>query len=154
MKLKPRDIIPLMEQAYRFATESPERTQNAAILLAWNGDWDERYIGRNHPISHRVPSVVTHAEEDAIMQAVGSRAPLRGGTMICPWACCDQCAKLIIQSGVTDLWVHKQAMDRQHENWADSIRRGHAALNACGVRVHVLDMELERPMIRWKGEPW
>lgn len=155
MKLKAREIIPIMENAYRIASESPERTQNGAVVIVYRDDCREWFVGANAPIHPDIPSVVKHAEEGAIMQAVGSRAPTRGGTIICPWACCDQCAKLIIQAGIRDLWVHKQAMDREHETWADSIKRGHAALNVCGVRVHVLDApDLKRPTIRWKGEPW
>lgn len=117
----------LIKLAYDLARKGPDpSSQNAAIIVsnlgqqvsavnqlpAWAGT---NYADRDYKLKY-----VTHAEEGAILEAARLGVSTREATMICPWAACLTCAKLIVRSGITTLVRHRQRMELSHWDLADA----------------------------------
>lgn len=128
----------IMRYAYEFAKDSPDpSTQNGAvivneILIGDHFGFEVLAHGCNtftkgvkcspekleRPLKY---SYIEHAERNCIYHAASQGVCLTGKTMICPWAACIDCARAIIQSGITKLVRHKDASDRSPERWIESI---------------------------------
>jgi dCMP deaminase len=86
----------------------PDRT---VASLAYNGfprgvdDDPRRYADR--PVKY---SMVVHAEANAILTA---REPLAGYTLYSTLMTCNECAKLIIQAGISQVVTPRPAPDRE-----------------------------------------
>ena len=130
--------------AYARALDSPDTTQNGAIIVpngdgTWN-DPDCYYGGCNDTppgilahqdrLSDREKKYlyVEHSERAAIYECASSGVPTEDATMYCPWAPCMECARAIIMSGISRLVVHKERMDLTPERWLDSVQMALAML--------------------------
>ena len=138
-----------LREAYGHALSSTDKsTQNGAIIIS--KDYGKTIAwGWNDPVAsftvndlgfgqHKY-DVTEHAERNAIYLAARWGLSLAGTTMVCPWAACPDCAKAIVQSGITTLVRHKDAIDKTPERWAEKVSIGDAILKAGGV--DVLDLE-------------
>ena len=54
---------------------------------------------------------VIHAEANAILKAARSTESTEGATLFCTHSCCVECAKMIIQSGITHFIYKTQYRD-------------------------------------------
>jgi dCMP deaminase len=54
---------------------------------------------------------VVHAEANAIFKAARSTESTEGATLFCTHSCCIECAKMIIQSGITEFIYRTQYRD-------------------------------------------
>jgi len=54
---------------------------------------------------------VIHAEANAILKAARSTESTEGATIFCTHSCCVECAKMIIQSGITEFIYRTQYRD-------------------------------------------
>jgi len=139
--------------AYKLATKSPDpSTQNAAIIRTPTFEFteseginefpagveykDERW---ERPLKYKF---IEHAERNAIFNAAKHGIPVEGSTMICPWAACSDCARAIVQSGITTLVTHKQAHDRSPEFWQKEIDVAMEIMGEAGVSVVFYDGDL------------
>lgn len=141
----------VMAQVLRQAQRSPDpSTQNGAVLIMENRDvrWvtasvnefpagveytDERWVRPNKY------QYIEHAERNCIYRAARYGISTFGGTMVCPWAACSDCARAIIQAGVQTL-VTLSPTDNTNERWMDSIAIAMQMLKEGGVTVHYLEM--------------
>ncbi|HIJ10476.1 TPA: hypothetical protein HA278_00335, partial [Candidatus Woesearchaeota archaeon] len=58
-----------------------------------------------------------------------------GLTMYCPWICCADCARAIIQSGIKKVIGHQDLVDRTPERWKKSVDVGVDMLRDAGIQV-------------------
>lgn len=160
----------LLRLAYAKAADSPDpSTQNGALLaiphehgraepllatLACNefprgvNYTDERW---ERPLKYQL---IEHAERNAVYRAAAHGICTDGLWMYCPWAACADCARAIIQAGITKLVTHKQAYDRSPARWTDSIAVAFEMLREAGVTVSWYDGTVGAPQLRHAGELW
>ena len=162
----------LLRLAYEEATKSLDpSTQNGALVVTRTGE-TTRILGAG---CNRFPrgvndttdrwndralkyKLVHHAERSALGNAMRTQniPHLDGHTLVCPWAACTECAKQIIEDGITALIIHKQAHDRTPPAsvWMDDIVVAHMALREAGVNIIVFDGIVNGPPIRHSGQYW
>jgi dCMP deaminase len=165
MLWKPNDktIRNNLAAAYNFANRRSDdpRTKNGAVIYTENSI----ACGAN-----RIPFGVAkskdrltqatkldwlvHAEVDAICQAASIGMPLMGQTLYCPWACCKDCAKAIIQSGIARVVTHRQIMDKTPLEWQYSIRIGYTMLKEAGVEYVCWSGKIGGITNLFRGEIW
>lgn len=160
------DYLPdRLREAYSLALEHShdDFTKNAALILAPSGTviaWGVNRFPRGIVVNHvrlQRPAkydYILHAEQDAIASAAASGVALAGLTMVCPWAACDACARLIIQSRIERLIVHRAAMDRTPERWARLIVVAREMFAEAGVIVHEWDGTLGGAASIIDGQRW
>lgn len=152
------DDLDWLRWAYRLATLSPDpSSQNAAVLHG--GDDDQVISGINAPprgldmstTDWRRPNkygLVEHAERQVLYAAAAAGRPTLGATMVVCWAACADCARGIVQAGVTRLVRHA----RHDGAWKDSVRIGDRILRAGGVDVVDIDGPVPgAPTVRFNG---
>lgn len=82
-------------------------------------------------------AVMEHAETGVLLSAMtlfGERSV--GAEMFAPWACCQDCARVIVAAGVSMLVVHGPAMSHTPEDWRSSIERGYATLAEANIPIY------------------
>lgn len=140
-----------MVMAYQLASSSShdKSTNNAAILVCpKSGDL---IAGANQfpvgidprdPANHEKPlkyKLMVHAERMAIYGAAIRGYPTHGGTMICPWAACPECAQAIIESGIKRLGTHRDRLMETPERWRADVALGLKMLRDAEVEVVMLE---------------
>ena len=158
--------IEIMQMAYMACTESPDpSTQNSAVLAKQNGSvfmetWavnelpngvmstEERW---ERPAKYHY---VEHAERNAIYNAARRGIATRGLVLISPWAACSDCARAIIQAGISQLIRHEHNFLPEH--WQESITRADEMLLESGVGIVDLkgDMGTEVGILRNGEKVW
>jgi dCMP deaminase len=94
-------------------------------VFPWGSDGS--YLDTKYPY-------VVHAEANAILNAT---TPLKGSTMYVTLFPCNECAKLIIQSGITELVYHSDN-NRETKEYQASMRM----LGAAGVTIRRVEGEV------------
>lgn len=137
--------------AYGDALSSPDlSTQNGAVIIK-----DNRLIGigRNEfprdvvylperlerPLKY---SYTEHAERNAILHAARHGEALEGSTMYVLWGACADCARAIIQSGITKMVTHDYYRSNTRDFWSDSIKVAFQMFEESGVEVVFSTVEL------------
>lgn len=103
-----------MNMAKLVATWSKDRSRtcgavivddrNVLVSIGWNGF--PRGINDDADVRHERPAKykwTEHAERNAIFNAAANGHPTRGCTIYLPWYPCADCARAIIQSGITHI---------------------------------------------------
>jgi dCMP deaminase len=107
----------------------PPRTQTAAGINGFP-------MGVQHtPARWERPAKymwVEHAERNAIYYAAQRGIKTHGSTMYCPWAACHDCARAIVQAGISKL---VRLPTGEHEGWNESIAIGEIILREGGVQI-------------------
>jgi dCMP deaminase len=99
-------------------------------------DLPERYENREEKYSH-----IIHAEMNTIYNASLTGVSLRGSTVYTHGLpTCSECAKGLIQAGVTRVVVRLEDIDRD-ERWRESWRRSFEMFDEAGVTVHIIGDE-------------
>jgi dCMP deaminase len=145
--------------AYRQARDSPDpSTQNGAVIMDAHGfivgqgcntfpkkvaATAERLVS---PVKYKF---IEHAERNAIYDAVFRGHSLAGTTMYAAWAACSDCARAIIQSGITELVTHD--IPQHHDQGSDSIAAGMTMLKEAGVTVRSTPGKIGGQKIRFNG---
>jgi len=122
------------------------RTQNGAVLRAKSG-----YVvaaantvpaGSLRPDRLSPPlkySFMEHAERNVIYTAARQGVATHQATLYCPWfACCD-CARAIIQAGVTRVVGHTTPRLLTPERWQETIALADDMLRDAGVELAFID---------------
>lgn len=99
-------------------------------------------------------AVVEHAERNSIYAAARLGVATTGAAMVCPWEPCTDCARAVIQSGVTRLVTHAAMNSRTPSSWAESIFLARSMLAEAGVEVVDIEAELGGPLVRHTGQLW
>lgn len=99
-------------------------------------------------------SYVEHAERNAIYSAAKNGIKTQGLTMYCYWAACTDCARAIIQSGISRLVTHKPIMDISHERWKDTIEIAFGMMREAGIKLDQVEEPINDIQIRFNGKLW
>ncbi len=121
-----------MRTAYSTATQSPDPSnQNGALLVTSGGHVLAQacnHIPRGVDITPelladrdwKIPRIA-HAEEAVIVTAARYGVRTDRLTMICPWASCLPCARMINIAGIKKLIVHSRRMETTPERFNDPL---------------------------------
>lgn len=157
-----------LRQAYQAATNSLDpSTQNGAILVYPDGHPLGGYVVvkecnrfPNGVLTHkedrwirpRKYSYIEHAERNAVYAAARRSIGTGGLIMYCPWAACPDCARAIIQAGITELVTHDWELHKTQVSWQESIRIAQTMLNEAGVKCRAVQGKIGGVKIRFNGE--
>ena len=167
----PIELTEAMLQAWKTATKSRDpSTQLGAVLFredSSDGEGMGDYIVRqfNHLPSGVPESVlknrdkkyeyIIHAEVAVLNLAKAMNYPVdRQTTLVCPWACCMQCAERIVEDGVGIVVVDEGAMDRTPSRWKPSIEMGHRYLREHNVDILCIPTPKNKPETLFDGRLW
>ena len=96
-----------------------------------------------------------HAERNAIYNAARRGTILKGCKLYVPWLPCCDCARAIIQTGISEVIVHLNGQDFYEKNtdgkWAESHRRTLEMFAESGVKVRFVDCQVVVPEIFMNG---
>jgi dCMP deaminase len=137
-----------IKEAYLIAKDfsTDPSTQNGAILVDKDGpivalganhfpqgvkDIPERWV---RPLKY---SYVEHAERNAIYDAAKNGTATKGLVMYCPWFACTDCARAIIQAGITKVVGHDTPIHGEgSKSWQDSIKIANTMLDEAGIEYY------------------
>lgn len=118
-------------------------TQNGAILVDSNNvvacganhfplgviDSPDRWV---RPAKY---AWVEHAERNSIFDAAKRGVGTNNLTMYCPWFACADCARAIIQSGISEVVGHDTPVHGDgSQSWKDSIAIAYQMFDEAGIR--------------------
>jgi dCMP deaminase len=157
----------LLRDAYEYARQnSQDRSTHVGALLI-DATEDEviarganRYpadsLARNEA-NHERPrkyTFIEHAERDVIFACASMGEQTKGLIMVCPWACCADCARAIVLAGIPLVVAHKQAYDMSPDRWRQSLAEGQEILQEGGVVYHLWDGKIGETENLFNGEVW
>lgn len=103
-------------------------------------------IGNRHDRPHKY-RWTEHAERNAIYNAARGGVALAGCRMYLPWFPCMDCARAIVQSGLSELVALEP--DVTHATWGEDFRYALELLGEAGVTVRWFEEEgLKEPAAR------
>ncbi len=143
-----------MRHVYLVASKSKDvRTKIGAVLISpgcndpvssgFNGfprgviDSIDRYEDRN--MKHQL---ICHAEFNSIINAARKGVSTLGTILYTQAPVCHECAKTVIQAGVSEIVYHKQFPAMETIKWLESSNLGNQMLNEARVRTRIFDMTL------------
>lgn len=134
-----------MVKAYEAAVDSPDpSTQNGAVIVSVDELWDvtacnqfPRGVGYSDERWERPAkyAFIEHAERNAIFEATYEGVSLNGATLIAAWAACADCARAIVQAGISTLVRHNNPSHPDHDAWQESIAIGDTIMREGGVQI-------------------
>lgn len=83
---------------------------------------------------------IEHAERNAVFAAAKFGHALKGCWMFCPWYTCTECARAIINSGITYVAGDKKMYDNCSDRWKDSLKFAFELFDEAGVTHEYLDI--------------
>jgi len=137
----------ILGQCYRKASLSPDTsTQIGAVIvdtdcrirwstLSFNGfveGWTPREEDFERP---RKYLVTEHAERRAIYKAANVGIALQGTTLYSTWAACADCARAIVETGISRLVRHHPPNDETVNRWLESVSLGDQIMKNGGVEI-------------------
>lgn len=150
----------LLDLARRVAEDSPDRSRKVgAVLVRPDGsivsvgsntlpegvEHEDQYLER--PAKY---DWTEHAERNAIFTAAREGLATKGCTMVLPWFPCKECARAIVQSGVSR--VIAQYPDVDDPTWGDGFRVGLQLFAKAGVRFDAYVDDTPMPSARAEGD--
>jgi dCMP deaminase len=142
-------IESLVEQAILAARQSPSRPRKVGAVLVLADGTTTLVACNDFPAGvsdlearHAYPERllwIEHAERNAIFAAARRGLATAGATLVATFHPCADCARAIVQAGVTTL--HTMAPDFADPIWGPAFRFSCAILEEGGVRVHYLERE-------------
>ncbi len=98
---------------------------------------------------------VEHAERNAIYNAARRGIALKGCKLYVPWSPCADCARAIIQSGISEVVVHKNGQDFYDRmtdgRWKESSERTRIMFEESGVKFKFVECDIVIPEIYMNG---
>jgi dCMP deaminase len=141
------DIAPLLELAITTARRSPGRPRKVGAVLALADGATTVAACNDFPAGvhdldarHADPERllwIEHAERNAIFAAARRGLGTAGATLIATFHPCAECARAIVQAGITTL--HTLAPDYADPLWGAGFHCARAILEEGGVRVVYLE---------------
>jgi dCMP deaminase len=97
-----------------------------------------------------------HAERNAIYNAARRGTVLKGCKIYVPWTPCPDCARAIIQTGMSEVIIHKNGQDfyDKHTNgkWVESYKRTYTMLKEAEVSIRFIECDIVAPEIYMNGQ--
>lgn len=84
-----------------------------------------------------------HSERNAIYNCAREGTPTKGCYMYIAYAPCSDCARGIIQAGITKIFIPKDAKIDNTSKWEEDWKYSKEMLDEAGVEIHYIDMEEE-----------
>ena len=97
-------------------------------------DSEERYNNREEKYK-----LVEHSEKNAIYNAARNGISLEGCTLYVTGWPCNDCARAIIQSGISRV-VMKDASEEFNERWKESINYTKLMFNECNLEYYIIEV--------------
>ena len=155
-----------LSRAYSYAASKSydPSTQNAAILWhpvagivvqAANGIPEKLTIPEEDIWQSKDKYLyVEHAERNVIYKAANRGVVTEGLTMYCPWICCADCARAIIQAGIKRVIGHKDIIDMTPDRWKSTCGVGIQMLKDAGIQCGFWEGKVckDNIRIRFNGE--
>lgn len=152
----------LLIKVYDIAKHSPDlSTQNGAMLL--NQDMEVIVCSYNHipdglattderlqrPLKY---TYTEHAERAVVFVAARQGIKTDKAIMVCNWAACEDCARAIIMSGISELVTHGVPLKLSRQDWRDRVDVADGMLKEAGIKHTVYEDKLGLPEpIRFDG---
>lgn len=95
---------------------------------------------------------VEHAERGAIYRAAMTGVKTFGLHMYCPWFACTDCARAIIQSGISKVIGHALPEHADNPRWKDSIKDAMTMLDEAGIKYYNVSGKIGCAPIRMDGK--
>lgn len=99
---------------------------------------------------------VEHAERNAIYNAARRGTVLKGCKLYVPWISCSDCARAIIQTGITEVIIHQNGQDFYDENtngkWVEAHKKTLTMFLEAGVKTRFVTTEIVNPEIYMNGK--
>ncbi len=96
-----------------------------------------------------------HAERNAIYNAARRGTTLKGCKLYVPWTPCTDCARGIIQTGISEVIIHKNGQEFYDKNtngkWIESYRKTAAMFLEAGVSVRYVSCDIVVPEVFMNG---
>ncbi len=96
-----------------------------------------------------------HAERNAIYNAARRGTVLKGCKIYVPWTPCTDCARGIIQCGISEVVIHKNGQEfyDKHTNgkWIESYKRTYTMFKEAGVEYSLKEANVVIPEIYMNG---
>jgi dCMP deaminase len=144
------------KQCYKLAQKSLDpSTQNGVILVkndivigeGYNkfpsGPYGEiankEYVWNNREVKYKL---VVHAETASILDAAKKGNSTSGATMYGCWVACLDCARDIIEAGISELVGHHHKYMDDRPDWNAGIEEAFNLLRAAGVKIRIVDGEI------------
>jgi dCMP deaminase len=111
---------------------------NSIRSIGFNGF--PRGLNDDHDARHERPSKylwTEHAERNAIYTAARNGIPLDGCRLYLPWFPCVDCARAIVQAGLSELVC--QEPDISDAQWGEGFKVSIELLKEAGVRVRFME---------------
>lgn len=145
-----------MRHAYLVATKSKDiKTRIGAVLVRDKHVISEGYNGICRKVNDTVPIRLErpakylwfeHAERNSIYTCARHGIATLGSIMFTQGVPCSDCARSVIQAGVTEVIVHQQWEDRSglilNPKWLESCNVSHEMFEEAGIKVRQFSMEL------------
>lgn len=114
----------------------------AGVVLRDHNGVPSRLRGAGYPLNENDKNYCTeHAERRLLFKSIQNRIPSEPLTMYCTWASCAECARTMIQFGVSKVVTFSALVEKTPDRWSDSIRNGIRMLTDCGI-----------PVVGWRGD--
>ncbi len=144
-----------MSMCYFVALKSKDKSTKVGSIIV-GVDNEVRSSGYNGPPRgfddsdesiHERPlkyKIFQHAERNAIHNCARVGVPTKGCKMYISWTPCYDCAGAIIQSGISEVIIHKQGQEafnasrpetEEFKKWNDDINKSVQFMKSCGVKV-------------------
>lgn len=92
-----------------------------------------------------------HAERNAIYNAARRGTTLKGCKLYVPWTPCVDCARGIIQCGISEVIIHQNGQDFYDKNtngkWVEAHKRTQEMFEEAGVNVRYITCDIVAPEI-------
>ena len=136
----------LLQVAGFFGSHSTDTsTQNGAVLAkngvpyletgAWNKIPDGVAVIAERTERPGKYKYFEHAERGAIFKAAKNGIATQGLTLVCPFAACIDCARAIIESGISELLTLERVAGDVNPAWLASIGEANEMLAEAGVKI-------------------
>lgn len=115
------------------------------------GNLESDTLNHERPLKYKL---IEHAERSAIYWAASFGIKTDGLILVSTWACCPDCARAIVLSGIKHVYTHKRSMDRTPKRWVDDINLGIRILKNSGVGFSLIDREIGDCKNLFNGVIW
>jgi dCMP deaminase len=99
---------------------------------------------------------IEHAERNAIYNAARRGTVLKGCKIYVPWIPCADCARAIIQTGLSEVIIHQNGQDFYSEytngKWQEAHQRTLTMLSEANVMVRFVKCDIVNPEIYMNGK--
>ena len=149
-----------MLHAYRVAHSSKDpSTQVGAVVVSDQGVVAQAYnrsIEVNETEGLTKYDYTEHAERNALYDCIKRKVSPVGLSMYANWAACCDCARAIVECGISHVYTHLEMHDKYLGEYRESTDKGLYMLTKSGVNVTMIsgDISNGRITIRTSGQNW